>query len=119
MRMAKADENDMQTICTLAGILNDIDKGDFPRLPDPGAEEEEDAPGWFDPDDHEHLRAMYDRLKVCMDAAPGALSRVVLGFHTLMHNDVVDPDKDYLDFHPRIKTALGMEEETAEEGTPI
>jgi hypothetical protein len=117
--MAKASEQDMAVVGTLAGILNDIDSGYFPRLPDLAAESDENDPDFFDHDDHEHLRALYDRLKVCLDSAPGGTNRVVLGFHTLMHNDLVDPGKDYLDFHPKIKAALGIEEDADEEGTPF
>jgi hypothetical protein len=117
MKMAKADEKDMEVISNLAGILNDIDSGYYPRGAD--GEHDDDAPDYFDEDDEDHLRALYARLKACMDAAPGGLNRVVLGFHTLMNNNVVDPAKDYLDFHPRIKEALGMQEEMVEDGTPI
>ena len=114
MKMAKASEKDMDVIGALAGILNDIDRGYFPRPPDPDAEPDENDPELFDPHDHEHLRTLYERLKICMDSAPGGLARVVMGFHVLMHNGLVDPEKDYLDYHPRIKAALGEEDD----GTP-
>lgn len=115
MKMAKASERDMDAVGTLAGILNDIDSRWFPRRPDPGAGEGENDPSFFDPDDQEHLRVLYDRLMECMNSAPGALGRVVMGFHVLMHNNLVDPTKDYLDFHPHIKAAMSSDEE----GTPL
>lgn len=105
MKMAKATEKDMDTVGNLTGILEDISKGYYPRKSD-GCCDEDDGPTLFDPDSRDHLRQLYDRVKECLDASPGGLARVVGGFHTLMHNNVVDPDKDYLDFHPRLTASL-------------
>lgn len=122
MKMAKASEHDMEAAAVLAGLLTDVDSGYFPRLPDPDAAPDENAPIWFDPDDAEHLRIFYDRIKQVLDRSPGCLGRVIFGFHTLMHNDVVDPDDDCLALHPRIVAALAQQEAskpTAEEATLI
>ena len=111
MKMAKASEKDMEASLVIMGILTDIDSGYFPRLPDPDAEPDENEPTFFDEDDEEHLRILHDRLKAALDLAPGCLGRVIGGFHTLMHNDIVDPDLDHLALHPRIVAALTKVEE--------
>ncbi|MEM5460216.1 hypothetical protein VSR69_36030 [Paraburkholderia phytofirmans] len=64
------------------------------------------TPDIFDEDDPEHLRVFYDRIKECLDSTPGGMFRVVWGFSIIMSNDMVDPDLDYLAFHPRIVQAL-------------
>lgn len=115
MKMAKASEKDMEAAAVIMGILTDLDSGYFPRLPDPDAEPDENEPTFFDEDDEEHLRILHDRLKAALDLAPGCLGRVIGGFHTLMHNDIVDPDEDCLALHPRIVAALA----TAEEAKPV
>ena len=115
MKMAKASEKDMEAALVIMGILTDLDSGYFPRLPDPDAEPDENEPNFFDEDDPEHLRILHDRLNAALDRAPGCLGRVIGGFHTLMHNDIVDPDLDHLELHARIVAALAA----AEEAKPV
>lgn len=103
-KQAKATEGDMEAAAVITGILTDVSCGNFPRASDGG--QHPDDPGYFDPDNSDHLRAFYDRVISCMDSHPGALSRVVWGFHALMHNGLVDPARDYLAIHPRIERAL-------------
>jgi len=104
IRQAKATEEDMEAAAIVAGMLTDVATGDFPRLPDGGQLSED--PAYFDPDNPDHLRAFYDRVVTCIDKHPGSLGRVVWGFHTLMHNNLVDPAQDYLALHPNIVRAL-------------
>lgn len=104
MRQAKATDDDMEVAAIIAGMLTDVAGGDFPRLPDGGQHPED--PSYFDPDNPEHLRAFFDRVTTCLDKNPGSMGRVVWGFHTLMHNNLVDPAQDYLALHPRIVRAL-------------
>jgi len=103
MKMAKASKQDIDAAVELVSVLGDIDKGYYPSTPDA---EDPDEPTFFDADDSEHLRAFYNRVKGCLDAAPGGMFRVVWGFSMIMSNDMVDPDLDYLAFHPRITAAL-------------
>jgi len=103
MKMAKASKQDIDAAVDLAGVLGNVDKGYYPAAPD---SDDPDEPTFFDADDPEHLRAFYDRVKGCLDAAPGGLFRVVWGSHTLLRNDLVDPDLDHLELHPRITEAL-------------
>ena len=104
MRQAKASEEDMEVAAIVAGMLTDVAGGDFPRLPD--GSQAPDDPGYFDPDNFDHLRTFFDRVVSCLDDNPGSLGRVVWGFHALMHNNLVDPAQDYLALHPRIVRAL-------------
>ena len=97
MKMAKATTSDMEIIGELVGILNTVIYHGF--SPD-GSDE------MFDKNSLEDLKLFYDKISECMEAAPGGLNRIVLGYNTILDNDLVDPDKDYLDFHPRIKEAL-------------
>jgi len=103
MKMAKASKQDIDAAIELASVLGDIDKGYYPSAPNA---EDPDEPTFFDADDSEHLRAFYDRVKGCLDSAPGGMFRVIWGFSMIMNNDMVDPDLDYLAFHPRIAQAL-------------
>lgn len=108
MKMAKASEEEMERSIVLSGMLLDVDGGDFPR--GINGERDENDPDYFDVDDPEHLRAFHDRVMGTM----AGIHRVTWGFHTLMHNDIVDPDLDHLELHPRIVAALA----TAEEAKP-
>ncbi|MFM0351253.1 hypothetical protein [Paraburkholderia sp. RL17-347-BIC-D] len=103
MKMAKASKQDIDAAVELVGVLGDIDKGYHPATPNA---EDADEPTFFDEDDPEHLRVFYDRMKECLDSALGGMFRVVWGFSMIMSNDMVDPDLDYLAFHPRIVQAL-------------
>jgi hypothetical protein len=51
----------------------------------------------------EHL---IDRFNSLLDAAEMAEGRVLFGFETILENEVLDPDKSYLDLHPKILEGL-------------
>ncbi len=106
MKMAKANEADQHAAMTLAGILEDVSKGQFPRNTD--GEYEEGSPEWFDAESKEHLRILYDRIENLMNAHPGGLMRVVFGYCGVLaveSNKLVDPDADVLTFHPELLQA--------------
>ncbi|BCS54764.1 hypothetical protein [Geobacter sp. SVR] len=111
MQMAKATKKDMEVIASLAALLNSVNRGSFP----PGEDGEylESDPEDFDEDDPEHHKVFYDRIMGMLGRNPGTVNRVVLGFHTLMHNNLVDPGKDHLALHPdliRAKEVLAATE---------
>lgn len=112
MKMAKASERDMKAAIEVMQILQNVDSGYYPGK---SAQADEDEPIFFDDEDAEHLRLFYDRVKGCMDRAPGFVGRVIGGFHTLMHNDLVDPDQDCLALHPRFQSALDEVEQLRQE----
>lgn len=116
MQIAKASDRDMEVAMIIAGMLCDVDRGFFPRGPD--GECDDDDPVHFDQDNADHLKAFHDRIMSAYDMAPGGMNRVVLGFHTIMHNDVVDPGKDHLAFHPRLEAALESIKDSEEELLP-
>jgi len=103
MKMAKATQQDIEASLKLMTLLQHVDDGNYPSI-------DEDTPSFFDEDDPDHLLFFYQKIKVLMDEAPGFIGRVVGGFHTLMNNDLVDPDLDYLELHPRLRDALKQKE---------
>lgn len=102
MRMAKASDKEIEQAIILAGVLDDVDRDQYPRGVD--GEFNENDPDYFDEDDREHLKVFLDRMK----ELSGGLFRVVFGFATLMNpaNELVDPDLDHLALHPRLIKAL-------------
>ena len=98
MEMAKASERDIEAAMELMGILTTVDSGYYPSKCD----DAEGDPLFFDDDDKEHLAVFYARIKACMDRAPGFIGRVVGGMHTIMHNNILDPNDDCLALHPRL-----------------
>jgi hypothetical protein len=99
MKMAKADSDDFETAFLINRILDAAERGSL--IPDPNDEDEE----WpeLDPDRRQDLRKFFDLLMNAQEKNPAGLMRVIGCAHTLMDdsNRVVDPDKDYIDFHPR------------------
>ncbi len=106
MKMAKATPKDLDAAIQLAGMIENVCQGYYPSNADP----EDDDPMFFDADDHEHLRAFYDRVMEIVKPAPGGLHRVSGGLHTLLHNNIVDPAQDFIELHPRLVAALGLAE---------
>lgn len=104
MKIAKASQDDINACFELAALLNTVDDGYYPSS-------EEGAELIFDPDDKAHLRLFYDKVKACMDKAPGGINRIVWGFGVLADNNVFDPDVDHLELHPRLTNET--EKETA------
>lgn len=101
MKMAKATEEDMKAALLLLGILEDVDAGKFPRRTK--------LHGFTDPDDFneedpDHLRAFHDRVMTCVKMRPSGISRVIWGFQTILDNNILDPDKDVLELHPRLNS---------------
>ncbi|MFM0432297.1 hypothetical protein PQQ75_25025 [Paraburkholderia aspalathi] len=102
MKMAKATSKDLDAAIDLAGVIENVCQGYYPSKPDA----DEDDQTFFDPDDREHLKAFHDRVMAIVKPAPGGLHRVSGGMHTILHNDIVDPDDDVLGLHPRLVAAL-------------
>lgn len=98
-RQAKATDADVDAAITVACIIEDLHKGYYPASEE---QVEEGAPLNFDNDDPDHLRALYDRLMNLTDGIGGGLSRVAGGMHTILYNNILDPDDDCLALHPRL-----------------
>jgi hypothetical protein len=99
MRMAKATERDIDAAGSAMGVLNSISSGYYPAR-----ENEQDTPTFFDEEDPEHLRRFYDEMKATLNAAPGWPGRVIGGMcYVILYdaNQIVDPNADTLELHPR------------------
>jgi hypothetical protein len=101
MKMAKATQADLDAAMKLHQLLNAIDGGNFP----PDGDNEE----WpeFDEDKRDHLQSFLERALACFNNPPSGLMRVLMAASCALDpaNKMYDPDKDYLDFHPRIALA--------------
>lgn len=109
MKMAKASEKDIEAVMKMSAVIDTISDGFKPASDND--EEDDESSALFDPSDSTDLRLFYDRVMDLMGNNPGALMRVVGGFHTIMHNDVVDPEAKTLELHPRIVSALALAED--------
>lgn len=105
MTMARASDKEIKQAIILAGVIEDVERGDYPRRID--GEYKEGDPEHFDEDDIEHWRALGERLS----QLSRGLFRVTFGFSTLMNpaNELVDLDMDSLTLHPRLIKALERE----------
>lgn len=96
MRMAKATKRDEDSVLELYHLLEAIRGGNFPP-------EDEDAEDWppFDPDKKDDLLKLHEKLMETFNS--GAFCRITGAAHVLLNenNRIIDPAKDYLDFHPR------------------
>lgn len=104
MKMAKPSQDDIDAAGDLMSLLNDIDREYYPVRGD-----QENAPTFFDEDDPEHLRHFYKLVKATLDKAPGYQGRVIGGMcYVIMwdKNEIVDPDSDTIDLHPKLVKAL-------------
>lgn len=101
IRMAKANDADMDAAYELSGVLDSLGRGYYPAR-----EGDEDAPIWFDSGDRDHLQYLHERLTAI--EAKGSLFRVVGGLSTLLNpaNAIVDPNDDCIALHPRLRRAL-------------
>lgn len=104
MKMAKASERDIEVAGDIMSILSQLDRGDYPVI-----SEEEDRPDFFDPEDFEHLKHFYNLVANSLEKAPGWHGRVIGGMCYVVlfeKNEIVDPDADVLELHPKIAKAL-------------
>ncbi len=111
MKMAKPSERDIDAAGDLLSLLIQLDRGDYPNL-----SESDDVPDWFDEDNFDHLRAFYDAVKSTLDKGPGYPGRVIGGMcYVIMwdKNEIVDPNSDTIDLHPKLVAALKQSEELA------
>lgn len=104
MKMAKASEKDIKVAGDVMAILDQIDRGDYPF-----EEGDENVPDYFEPDNYNHLRHFYDLIKSSLDNAPNWHGRVIGGMCYVIlwdKNEIVNPEADVLELHPKITKAL-------------
>ena len=101
MRMAKATEDDAEAMLRLYRLVSAVEGGNFPP-------EEEDG-DWpvFNEDNTAHLQDFLDRVLDCFNNPPSGFMRILMAATAALDpkNRILDPDKDYLAFHPRIEAA--------------
>lgn len=99
MKMAKADDKDIDAAGNAMSVLSDISSGYYPKR---DGDECDDM--HFDEENPEHLRKFYDLMNATLDAAPGWPGRVIGGMCYVIlfdKNRIVDPSADVLELHPR------------------
>lgn len=102
MKMAKPSKKDIDAAGDLMALLLQADRGGYPG-------DRQNAPDFFDDEDPAHLRAFYDAIKATLDKAPGYPGRVIGGMcYVIMFdkNEIIDPDSDVIELHPKLAKAL-------------
>lgn len=99
MKMTKPNGKDIDAAGDAMSLLNDISSGYYPQR-----DGDECGDMFFDEENPKHLRKFYDLMKATLDAAPGWPTRVIGGMCYVIlfdRNQIVDPDADVLELHPR------------------
>jgi hypothetical protein len=112
MKMAKATELDIAAAGDAMSVLNDISSGYYPSRDD-----NDYAPTFFDADNRNHLRKFYDLMKATLNAAPGWPGRVIGGMcYVILYdkNEIVDPEANVLELHPKFKKVEQQRDELLE-----
>lgn len=100
MKMARASEADMECALEVSRILEDLEKGYMPSA------DEDEGIEWFDQDNGEQCKRALGKL---LEASRrGSIFRVTFGMTVLLdpRNELMDPDADTLEKHPKIIAAL-------------
>lgn len=113
MKQAKPTAEDIQAFETFFGQLNSITNGYFP--PDkegiyPDRDEKTDEPEEMDIEDEAHCYKALHRILSLLDSRPAMLPRILGTISAVFYNDVFDPAKDYLDWHPDLVPAIEARE---------
>lgn len=108
MRMAKADDADMDVAYSLYHLLDAIDRGYYPSSDEAKDQETSEIPTWFDSENYEHLQHLHGVIAALADKATGSLPRVIGAASILLNpkNALIDPNDDCIELHPNLKKAL-------------
>ena len=104
MKIAKPDKRDIDAAGELLSLMNDLSSGYCPWDGD-------EAATYFDPDDRQHLRRLYDVLDGLLDRAPGFTNRVIGGMCYAIcwdRKEILDPADDCLSLHPDLLAGLRL-----------
>lgn len=115
MKMALASAEDMEAAYELCGLLDSISRGYYPA-----ADDDENAPTWFEEDKFEHLQALFKHIEKLAESS-GGIHRVVGGFSTVANpaNGLIDLTQDVIELHPRLIAALEAVEKLGQIRTSI
>lgn len=119
MKMAKPSAQDVKAAEELLQVLQLIDArfGGPWANPDAGENLSEllkDGEEAFDSDDLRHLQTLYNNLARLLRTAPAFHGRVISGMcHVIMYekNEILDPESDCIDLHPRFAQAQAQIEQ--------
>lgn len=109
MKMARASQADMDATLEVMRILNELEEGWMPS-----ADDSDDAEH-FDRDNSEQCRIAIGKL---LDAAEkGSIFRVIFGMQVVLdpRNELLDPDADTIERHPKIVAALNAQAAATDE----
>jgi len=97
MRMAKADQSDMDAAYRIMNLLDSMSRGYYPS-------NEEGSPTFFDSEDREHLQFLHQQIIEIAENSAG-VSRVIGAAGILLNpqNNLIDPDDDCIELHPDLK----------------
>lgn len=107
MKIAKADEADLDMAMTLTGYLNAIEGGWVPS----DLADDEDGCEEIDTDSQEQYERLIDGLGRLL--RNGSIGRVVWGMATICDpaNKLLDPESDVLEIHPDLAGASEQRDE--------
>lgn len=103
MRMAKATEADLDAIGKLMKMIELLLAGDMPRIENDGSVE---SIADFDDEDGEECIQALSKMLMLLQDNPGAFMRVFAMAYMANSNEVFDPDKDHLSWHPDLVDAV-------------
>lgn len=101
MKMARASEADIEAALEVTQILGYLERGYMP------SDDESEDTEFFDEDDAEQCKTALQ--KIFEATRKGNLFRVVFGMAVVLdpRNELLDPDADTIERHPKIVEALG------------
>lgn len=107
MKMAKPSEKDIDVAGDALAMFDALSDGNYRFL----NEGEDDGDGSFDFDsnDFEHLEKFHDFIVAISNRSRNWYGRVIGGMcYVIMNerNELIDPDLDVIEIHPKIKAAL-------------
>ncbi|OBY57753.1 hypothetical protein [Pseudomonas sp. AU12215] len=114
MMMAKASDRDIDAAGELLQLLDTIDQhwggpSPIPDAPDNLLEFLSATDSEFDAEDPEHLQVLYNHLARLLCRAPNFHGRIIGGMCYVIHNpdnEIIAPDLDYLEMHPKLRGLL-------------
>jgi MoaA/NifB/PqqE/SkfB family radical SAM enzyme len=113
LKIKKLNDDDLDRIYKLKKALSAFDDNIFPRNDEDDEEEIE-----FDSTSYADLQKFHEIIMATFDDCTNDLSLLLIGYSTLTmpSNKLIDPDNEFIDFHPEIQ-ALRESQETETDAT--
>lgn len=113
MKMAKPSEKDIEVAGDALAMFDAINDGNYYFL----KKNEVDDEFEFNSDNFEHLKKFHDFVVDISNKSRNWYGRVIGGMcYVIMNkdNELIDPDLDVIEIHPKIKAALEFQENNSE-----